>query len=252
MKVVILAGGKGTRLLEETATIPKPMLMVGNKPLLHHIMDIYILQGYREFVIPVGYKQEAVFGYFFSQHPDNLYQIRHGIHFDFGVTKVDVVDTGEDTLTGGRLGRVKDLLHGPFHFTYGDGVGNVPVALLEQRHRDSRDIVTLTTVHPEGRFGRAIVDRLGRVTKFGEKVENETDWINGGFSVISGNITMGVDVNGGDFCNLEKDLYPQIAKHGYMGAVHHTGYWKCVDTLRDLQDLRQTYEKEGSKWLMWS
>lgn len=252
---VILAGGRGTRLSEETSTIPKPMLMVGDKPLLQHVMDIYIQQGVWDFIIPVGYKSEMVRAWFLGQR-DLLYfeNDHHGATvFQFGDYRVTVVDTGLDTQTGGRLLRVRKYLGQTdnFFFTYGDGVGNVDLQELLSHHSGDT-LITLTAVHPAGRFGRVhfLHDSLlgDSIIGFGEKIESESDWVNGGFAILSTRLMLGIS---GDQCNLEKDVYPVVAQHGFMRAYRHEGFWKCVDTLRDLEELREIY-KENAKWLMLS
>lgn len=251
---VILAGGRGTRLSEETAVVPKPMLMVGDKPLLQHVMDTYIKQNVWDFIIPVGYKGEMVRAWFLGQ-PDLLYFLNDhhgGTIFQFEGHKVTVVDTGLDTLTGGRILRVKRYLSysDHFFFTYGDGVANVDLDALMACHTGDT-LVTVTAVHPVGRFGRlrfSVGGDVDMVTGFGEKMESEEDWVNGGFAMISYRIMLGIT---GDQTNLEKDVYPEVARYGYMAAHKHTGFWRCVDTLRDLEELRQIY-KEGAPWLMLS
>lgn len=253
MKVVILAGGRGTRLSEHTEAIPKPMLDVGGKPLLQHIMDIYLAQGFNDFIIPVGYRKEIVFGYFFSLHPTFFNRMRsypEEIKFRFPTFDVTIVDTGEDTQTGGRLARIAHLIEDErFHFTYGDGVGNVDLKRLVTTSFATRNDVTLTVVHPEGRFGRAVFMEGGeQVIRFGEKIEGESDWINGGFSILSPKVLKAAKFLGDD-CNLEKDVYPVVAEHGYMNALRHIKYWKCVDTQRDLEEIRKVYKEEGAEWL---
>ncbi len=247
---VILAGGKGTRLLEETSTIPKPMLMVGDKPLLQHVMDTYIKQGVTEFIVPVGYKQEVVRAWFLGQNP--MYfsnDHKGGTEFHFGDYTVYVLDTGLDTQTGGRILRCRHLLTHTdnFYFTYGDGVANVNLRALTAQHTGDT-LVTLTGVHPAGRFGRIKLGFDESVVNFGEKVESEEDWINGGFAVLSTRLFLGIS---GDRTNLEKDVYPAVARHGFMNLYKHEGFWKCVDTLRDLEELRTIY-KENAPWLQLS
>lgn len=254
---VILAGGRGTRLSEETSTIPKPMLMVGDKPLLQHVMDIYIRQGVWNFIIPVGYKSEIVRAWFLGQ-PGLLYftnDHRGGTQFKFEDYTVTVVDTGLDTQTGGRIYRVRHLLNysETFHFTYGDGVANVDLSALYTQHTGDT-LVTLTAVHPVGRFGRLEFNRYygskkedaSQVLAFGEKIESESDWINGGFALLSTRLMLGIT---GDQTNLEKDIYPVVARYGLMKAHRHTGFWRCVDTLRDLEELRSLYKSEDAPWL---
>lgn len=231
---------------EETSTIPKPMLMVGDKPLLQHIIDIYRAQGVWEFIIPVGYKKEQVYAHFLTQtsHYHSIFD--DGVEFQMGSYVVKVMDTGLETLTGGRLLRIHSLLKGykNFHFTYGDGVGNVDLQKLQAQHTGDT-LVTMTVVHPVGRFGRAHVNKENKIFMFGEKVESPADWINGGFSILSTKLFLGI---AGDRCNLEKDVYPPVARHGFMNANKHEGFWQCVDTLRDLEELRKIYEQE-TPWL---
>lgn len=253
---VILAGGRGTRLLEETDSIPKPMLMVGDKPLLQHVIDIYLSQGVREFIIPVGYRKEQVFGYFFGQSNSASSLNGDGWQFNMGSYGVKVVDTGLDTQTGGRLLRLRSLLkgHTQFFFTYGDGVANVKLKELVSLHTGDT-LVTLTAVHPAGRFGRLRFDQYygnrvedaHRVWAFGEKIESEQDWVNGGFAILDTRILLGIT---GDKTNLEKDVYPLVAQHGFMLAHKHKGFWRCVDTLRDLEELRNIHKQESAlPWL---
>ncbi len=256
LPAVILAGGKGTRLSEETATIPKPMLTVGDKPLLQHVMDIYLAQGVWNFIIPVGYKKEVVLGYFLG-HKGLLYFTydHHGAYeFQFGDYKVTVVDTGPETQTGGRLKRLYRYLgmYTDFFFTYGDGVGNVNLHELV-RHHTGDTLVTMTAVHPAGRFGRIIFENMEpgplysmTVRSFGEKMEHVEDWVNGGFSILSTKLFLGL---AGDHTNLEKDVFPVVAQHGAMRAYKHFGFWRCVDTLRDLEELRSLYKEENVPWL---
>jgi glucose-1-phosphate cytidylyltransferase len=251
MKCIILAGGKGTRLMEHTNIIPKPMLTVGGIPLLRHVMNIYIQQGVNDFLVPTGYKGDAIIAYFLALGPQDFFKhpSGEGLVFQFPTYQVHVVDTGEDTLTGGRLRRIRHLLqpNAPFYFTYGDGVGNVNLkALGEQFFPLESTLATLTVVHPEGRFGRAVL-KGDRIVEFGEKVENETDWINGGFAILTPSI---LSLIPSDATNLEKDILPFIAKIGLMSYHKHIGFWKCVDTNRDLLDLTEIYAKEGDRaWL---
>lgn len=247
MKCVILAGGKGTRMMEGSVTIPKPLMMIGDKPILRHIMDIYIMQGVKEFIIPVGYKGEMIYGYFMSQHPAGIQRGQDHVWFLFGDYYVHVVDTGLDTMTGGRLKAISHFLDDrPFHFTYGDGLANVDIKKLEARFFPRTDAASITVVHPIGRFGRAVVNDHDDVKDFGEKIQTGHDWINGGFSVLSGRLAKVIPSLS---TNLEKEIYPVLAKHNLMGAVKHTGFWQCIDTLRDLQEINHIYEKDGPVWL---
>lgn len=247
MKVVILCGGKGSRLLEMTNVIPKPMISVGQTPLLYHIMDIYRGYGFVDFILPMGYKKEHILAYLMALNPEVM-NSSMGVHFfqypDFQVT---AVDTGEDTMTGGRLLRIKDLVGDkPFHFTYGDGLSDVNLEQLYNLYLTHTSVATITVIHPEGRFGRAVVNEdNGFIDEFGEKTET-FDWINGGFSVLSPDI---FDWIKGDETNLEKDVYPKLAKQGFLLGYRHDGFWKCVDTRRDLLELEEIYNKKGAIWL---
>lgn len=244
---VILAGGKGTRLSEETKAVPKPMLMVGDKPMLQHVMDIYTRQRITDFIIPVGHLKEQIFEYFMHEHGLHMViKFSDATRFYINGCTITVVDTGEDTMTGGRLKRAEKYIgNRPFHFTYGDGLGNVNLSELAAVHLPTINVATVTAVHPEGRFGRMVLNEYNHVVYFGEKSVTDQDWINGGFSLLSPRIFKGIK---GDETNLEKDVYPVIAKWGFMQAVPHYGYWKAVDTLRDLEDIRNTYKKEGVVW----
>lgn len=246
MKAVILCGGKGTRLMEMTEVLPKPMLPVGGKPLLAHIIDIYRQFGVREFYLPMGYKKEFILAYFLAQHPKSVAFTDGYSHFEFGDCEVTAVDTGEETQTGGRLFRLRQWLrYEPFHFTYGDGLSDVNVLNINLARMPWNVMSVITLVHPEGRFGRATVDSLGLVTSFGEKIET-SDWINGGFSVLHPEVFNYIE---GDDCNLEKDVYPKLVEQSRLMGYCHEGFWKCVDTRRDLLELEDVYRQRGAIWL---
>lgn len=249
MQCVILAGGKGTRIEEQSAIIPKPMVELAGKPLLQHIIDKYMKHNVRSFIIPVGYKKEIVFGYFMGQNPVTVSKWDEGtMRFEYYTHTVRVVDTGDETMTGGRLKRIESMLieGGPFHFTYGDGLSNVDLQGLASVHKRTGASATLTVVHPEGRFGRAVLDGDGRVIAFGEKIETETDWINGGYSILNPSVLAYIK---DDTTNLEKEVYPALVNNHMMAGFRHVGFWKCVDTMRDLKDLREQYDREGAVWL---
>lgn len=247
-QAVILAGGKGTRLEEQSVTIPKPMVEVAGKPLLQHIIDKYMKHGIHSFIVPVGYKKEIVFGYFMGLDPQEIIRYDSGMYFRFLRHTVRVVDTGNETMTGGRLKRIERMLinGGPFHFTYGDGLSDVDLDALASLHQSTHTSATITVVHPEGRFGRAHFGADEHIKEFGEKLEAQTDWINGGWSILNPSILAYIT---GDETNLEKDVYPLLAKRGMMAGHKHHGFWKCVDTMRDLKDLRERYDKDGLVWL---
>ena len=246
MKCVILAGGEGTRISEETRYIPKPMIRVGDRPLLRHIMDIYINQGINEFIIPVGYKSEIITSYFLTYENTTLNQVDGNLVFSNHEWKATVVETGKGTQTGGRIGRLRDLLTEDFCMTYGDGVGNPDIQFVLREHKAYRTVATITAVRPVPRFG-SVIFKPGEATvlEFGEKTERQRDWINGGFAVLSPRI---FDYIVNDNCNLEKDVYPVLADTGELCAVKHEGFWHCVDTLRDLQELETIYKEHGASW----
>lgn len=246
MKAVILCGGKGSRLLEMTEVIPKPMLPVGGKPLLGHIIDIYRHYGVTEFILPVGYKKEHIIAYFMSIGPRSMgvTSPEGDVHFDFGDYEVTTIDTGLETQTGGRLLKARSYLHEPFHFTYGDGLSNVNLKDLEYQYRDW-NMSVITLVHPEGRFGRATVDDHGFIMTFGEKIET-SDWINGGFSILNPSIFSHIAK---DETNLEKHVYPELTILGKLRGYCHEGFWMCVDTKRDLLELEEIYKEKGAIWL---
>lgn len=248
MQAVILAGGQGTRLLEHTTAVPKPMVEVGGKPLLQHIIDKYRKHNIHSFIIPVGYKKEIIFGYFMSLNPIEIVKWDQAMYFKFLQYTVRVVDTGMDTMTGGRLRRISPMLEqgGPFHFTYGDGLSNVDLHELMELHARSNGSATLTVVHPEGRFGRAYFTDDWHISEFGEKLEAMTDWINGGWSILNPSVLSYIK---DDFTNLEKDVYPLLARNGLLNGYKHSGFWKCVDTLRDLQELQDIQKEKGNIWL---
>lgn len=254
MKVVLLAGGKGTRISEETQYIPKPMMMVGDKPILHHIMDCYMKYGFNDFIIAAGYKKESILGYFMgletleSESTKVGDGIHHFFHKDFDVT---VVDTGLETQTGGRLKRLAPLLKDIFMMTYGDGLSNVNLSTLLEKHLNNNykeNLVTVTAVPPIPRFGSMeIMHGTEKVIQFSEKSNPYKDsWINGGFFVINP-ISLSYIEN--DDSNWEKDVLPQLAKKGDLHAFTHAGFWHCIDTLRDLEEIRRTYKEEGAVWL---
>lgn len=247
MMAVILAGGKGTRISEETKNIPKPMIKIGDKPILHHIMDSYISQGVNEFIIPVGYKYEIIFGYFFGISKLVSHVEESHVVFKSPEWTASVIYSGEDSQTGGRLKRISHLIDSDFYFTYGDGLSNVCVDDVKNFHnRTNSAIATILGVRPISRFGSIIFNSDGRVTDFGEKQEHLSGWINGGFSVLSPKIFDFID---SDDCNLEKDVYPKLADTGSLFTVTHDGFWHCVDTLRDWESLSEIYENKGAIWV---
>ena len=235
MKVVILAGGLGTRLTEETVVRPKPMVEIGGKPILWHIMKIYSHYGFNDFIICLGYK-----GYFVKEYFINYYLYNSDITVELGSNnlevhytntesfKVTLVDTGVDTNTAGRIKRIeKYLTEGSFMLTYGDGVSNINLNELLSFHRAHGKLATLTSVQMPGRFGNLDTDDLGVVKNFEEKPDGDGHWINGGFFVLNRDIFKYLQGNM-DSTQWEKQPLAQIAKDGQLAAYRHKGFWKCM------------------------
>jgi len=256
MKVVILAGGFGTRISEETATIPKPMVEVGGHPILSHIMRIYSHYGFNEFVLPLGYKGNVIKDYFVNFHPANSdisVNLSNG-EIDYHSThdfewNVRMVDTGLHTMTGGRVSRLRPLLEqDTFMLTYGDGVSDVNISELLDFHRSHGKLVTMTAVRPPARFGTMTFDG-NNVTEFKEKPQTGEGWINGGFFVCEpGIFDYLVD---GDETVLETTPLENLAKDGELVAYKHDGFWKCMDTLRDKTQLCALWDEKMAPWKKW-
>ena len=255
MKAVILAGGLGTRISEETQLRPKPMVEVGGRPILWHILKIYSQHGINDFVICCGYK-----GYMIKEYFANYFLHSSDVTFDMATNQMEVheqkaepwkitlVDTGESTLTGGRLRRVARYLDGgPFCFTYGDGVADVDITGLIDFHQREGRWATLTAVHPPGRFGSLAFER-GRVLAFEEKPQGDGAWINGGFFVLEPEV---LDTIGGDESIWERDCLPAIAAAGQLNAFQHHGFWQPMDTLRDRQLLEELWQADQAPWKSW-
>jgi len=236
MQVVILAGGFGTRLSEETDVIPKPMVRIGNIPILRHIMNYYMKYGHSDFVIALGYKSEIIFEYFSELKVSEP-------ALDWTVT---LVDTGLHTLTGGRIKKLENILEDQFMLTYGDGLSNVNLSRLLEQHQASQKIATLTAVHPPARFGKIQVDN-GLVTKFAEKDPGDAGWINGGFFCMSKQICSFID---GDNISLEAEPLGKLVEMNQLGAYEHSGWWQPMDTLRDKKTLESIWSENEVPWLM--
>jgi glucose-1-phosphate cytidylyltransferase len=255
MKVAILAGGQGTRLSEETTVRPKPMVEIGGKPILWHIMSIYAAHGYREFVVALGYKGEQIKDYFLNYH----YRARSlTIQLDSGKVSthsgdgedwiVHLLDTGADTQTGGRVKRLAEYIgHEPFMLTYGDGVGNVDIPGLVAFHRLHGTLATLTAVRPPARFGQMVVAN-GRVVEFKEKPQLGEGWINGGFFVLDPGIA---DYIAGDQTSWEFDSLERLAAKGQLAAYQHQAFWQCMDTVRDVHLLERLWSEGNAPWKIW-
>ncbi|WP_277656469.1 glucose-1-phosphate cytidylyltransferase [Seleniivibrio woodruffii] len=258
MKVVILAGGYGTRLSEETDIKPKPMVEIGGKPILWHIMKIYSAYGYNEFIICLGYKGYTIkeyFAHYFLHNSDVTFDFSNNnerlIHtHNAEPWKVTLIDTGLNTMTGGRIRRIQQYTDGqPFMLTYGDGVGNVNISELVNFHKLHGKAITMTSSQPEGRFGALNLSGDNLVNSFLEKPKGDGAWINAGFFVCEHKV---FDyINEGDSTVFEQEPLRNLAKDGEMYAYKHTGYWKPMDTLRDKTELQKHWENGTAPWKVW-
>lgn len=256
MKVVILAGGKGTRLAEETGTRPKPMIEIGEKPMLWHIMKSYSYYGFNDFVICLGYK-----GYLIKEYFSNYFLHNCDVTFDMSSNQMQVhqsvaepwritlVDTGAETMTGGRLKRVAGYLDGEtFLLTYGDGVADVDLRALTGFHRAHGKQATVTAVQPLGRFGALAVDEGGAVSSFQEKPVGDGSWVNGGFFVLEPAVLERLK---GDETVWEREPLEELAAAGELVAHRHEGFWQPMDTLRDKRLLEELWESGEAPWKVW-
>ena len=256
MKAVILAGGLGTRLSEETHLRPKPMVEVGGKPMLWHILKIYSHYCINEFIICCGYKGYLIKEYFanyflhtsdvtFHMDADNRMEVHHQKSEPW---KVTLVDTGEKSQTGGRLLRIRDYLgDSSFCFTYGDGVADVNIGALIEHHRQQGRQATLTAVQPPGRYGALNLEG-NAVSRFQEKPDGDNAWVNGGFFVLEPTV---LDLIDGDFTNWESDVLPKLAINGQLSAYRHRGFWQPMDTLRDRKRLEELWGNGKAPWKIW-
>ena len=255
MKVVILAGGYGTRLSEHTSVVPKPLVEIGGRPILWHIMRLYSHHGLNEFVICCGYK-----GYMVKEYFANYFLHMCDVTFDMAHNRMDVhqqsveswrvtlVDTGEDTLTGGRLKRVRQYLGDEdFCFTYGDGVADVDIRALIAFHKSEGKLATLTAIQPPGRFGVLNLEKH-HVRSFQEKPHGESSWINGGFFVLSPGVFDYID---GDTTTWEREPMERLASEGQLNAYFHRGFWQPMDTLRDKNYLESLWQTGKAPWKVW-
>ncbi|VAW64542.1 Glucose-1-phosphate cytidylyltransferase [hydrothermal vent metagenome] len=256
MKAVILAGGLGTRLSEETDLKPKPMVEVGGKPVLWHIMKMYSAYGVNDFIICCGYK-----GYVIKEYFANYFLHQSDITFDMSKNnmevhhkrsepwKVTLVDTGEDSMTGGRLKRVAKYIENEeaFFFTYGDGVSDIDISLTLDFHREHKNLATLTAVYPPGRFG-ALDIKNGKIRQFKEKPKGDGALINGGFFVLSPKVLKYIE---DDSTTWEQYPLKQLAEDGELMAYEHHGFWQPMDTLRDKIHLEKLWQSGDAPWKSW-
>jgi len=256
MKAVILAGGLGTRISEESHLKPKPMIEIGGKPMLWHIMKIYSAHGINDFIVCCGYK-----GYIIKEYFANYFLHMSDVTFDMASNKMQVhqasaepwrvtlVDTGDSSQTGGRLKRVAAYLDdAPFCFTYGDGVSDVDVRKTIELFEREKTLAVVSAVQPAGRFGILNLDR-SRVVSFEEKPRGDGTWTNGGFFVLSPKV-LGYIEN--DFTSWEAGVLPRLARDGQLAAYHHTGFWQPMDTMRDKYNLEELWSSGKAPWKIWT
>jgi glucose-1-phosphate cytidylyltransferase len=257
MKVLVLAGGLGSRLAEETSLKPKPMVEIGGRPILWHIMKSYSHYGFNEFIILCGYK-----GYLIKEYFANYYRHRSDLTVDMVNNsisyhknnaepwKVTLIDTGVDTMTGGRIKRVQEYVgNEPFMLTYGDGVGDIDITKLMAYHKQHGKLITMTSVQPEGRFGSLLIDDNNNILSFKEKPKGDGNWINAGFFVCQPEV---FDyIQGGDLTVFEREPLENLAKEKQLVTFKHEGFWKPMDTLRDKTQLEEMIESGLAPWIKW-
>ena len=255
MKAVILAGGLGTRLAEETHVRPKPMVEIGGKPILWHILKTYSHYGINEFIICCGYKGYVIKEYFanYFLHTSDVTFHMENNHMEIHKRntepwKVTLVDTGETTQTGGRLAKVRSYLDDTFCFTYGDGVADVDIRALIKHHKQQGRQATLTAVQPPGRYGAIALDQH-LVTQFQEKPEGDGGWINGGYFVLEPSV---IDLIGEESCVWEQEPLNTLANREELSAYFHNGFWQPMDTLRDRQKLEELWNTKNAPWRVWT
>ena len=256
MKTVILAGGFGTRLSEETYLKPKPMVEIGEKPILWHIMKIYSHYGYNDFIICLGYKgyviKEYFANYFFHQSDvtfdlkKNSFQVHHNTAEPW---KVTLVDTGLNTMTGGRLLRVKDYVDNEtFMMTYGDGLSDINISKLISHHNQTKQIATVTAAQPSGRFGALHIEKNSMVSSFNEKPSGDGNWVNAGFFVLETKI---FDYLENDLTIFERKPLQTLVHEDQLKVFHHQGFWMPMDKLSDKIDLEKMWNEDNAPWKIW-
>ena len=256
MKVLILAGGFGTRLSEETEIVPKPLVEIGGRPVLWHIMKSYSHYGFNEFVILLGYK-----GYYIKEFFANYFLHQSDVTIDLSSGKMDIhrnesepwkvtlLDTGLNTMTGGRIKRAAGIINNePFMLTYGDGVANINITELNNFHKNHGKLITMTSIQPEGRFGAVEIAENNMVTSFREKPKGDGSWINGGYFVCQPQV---LDYISSDKTIFEKEPLESLATKKQLVTYQHNGFWKCMDTLRDKVQLNEMWDAGQAKWKIW-
>ena len=257
MKVLLLAGGLGTRLSEETDIRPKPMVEVGGRPILWHMMKLYSKFGHNDFIVLLGYK-----GYYIKEYFANYFLHQSNVTIDLSNNKMEVhnnasepwritlLDTGELTMTGGRVKRAQHFVGDePFMLTYGDGLSNIDMAAQLAFHRSHGKLVTMASVQPDGRFGTFESRSDGVVTRFLEKPKGDGSWINGGFFICQP--TVFDYIKNGDSTIFEQEPLQNLAHNGEMVSYRHDGFWKCMDTLRDKKELNDLWSSGNAPWKVW-
>ncbi len=257
MKVVILAGGTGTRISEESYLKPKPMIEIGGMPILWHIMKMYSFFGFNEFILCLGYK-----GYMIKEYFANYFLHRSDVTIDIKKNKIEVhktasepwkvtlVDTGLNTMTGGRLQKIRHYIgHETFMLTYGDGVSDINIKELVRFHNSNQRYATLTAIQPVGKFGALEINNKNKVLRFREKPRGDGGWVNGGFFVLEPDI---FDyINKGDDTIWENEPLEDLAKDEQLIAYKHAGFWKCMDTMRDKTQLEELWDHDKAPWKLW-
>jgi len=257
MKVLLLAGGLGTRLSEETDIRPKPMVEIGGKPILWHIMKIYSKYGFNEFVVLLGYK-----GYYIKEYFANYFLHQSDVTIDMQTGKMEVLnnsseawkitllDTGLDSMTGGRVKRAQSVLgNEPFMLTYGDGVSDINISELVKFHKSHGKAMTMTSAQPEGRFGALNIDENNQVHEFKEKPKGDGNWINAGFFVCESKVFDYIDNNSNTV--FEQAPLMNLAKDGEIFTFKHNGFWKPMDSLKDKNDLNKLWDENKAFWKVW-
>lgn len=257
MKVVILAGGYGTRMAEETIIKPKPMVEIGTKPIIWHIMKIYSYYGHNDFIILLGYK-----GYYIKEYFANYFLHQSDVTIDMKTNEIEVhnnysepwrvtlIDTGIDAMTGARIKKIqKYIKNETFLLTYGDGVSDVNINKTIEFHKKHKKAITITAIQPEARFGNLVIDENMNITEFKEKPKNEAGWINGGFFVCEPKIFDYLSED--ESCVFEQTPLQNIAFDKELYAYKHYGFWQCMDTLRDNQKLNKMWMENKAPWKLW-